>query len=128
MPKSAARRRVPAVPASETPDVLAILLKQGVLDEEQAERVRRAQKINGYPAEQAMVQLGLVNEVQIAPVVDLAPEVSDPVVDVGHPKGGRSHVHSSATRAEVQRHTDQRHALRSHARPDASTPGASHST
>jgi general secretion pathway protein E len=66
MPKSTARSRVPAVAASETPDVLAILIKQGVLDGEQAERVRRAEKINGYPAEQAMVQLGLVNEVQIA--------------------------------------------------------------
>ena len=80
MPRSAARRRVPAVPASETPDVLAILLKQGVLDEEQAERVRRAQKINGYPAEQAMVQLGLVNEVQIAQA--LATESGLPYVKI----------------------------------------------
>jgi general secretion pathway protein E len=80
MPRPAARRRVPTVPASEAPDVLAILVKQGVVNEEQAERVRRAQKVNGYPAEQAMVQLGLVNEVQIAQA--LAAESGLPYVKI----------------------------------------------
>jgi general secretion pathway protein E len=80
MPRSAARRRVRAVPAPEAPDVLAILVKQGVVNEEQAERVRRAQKVNGYPAEQALVQLGVVNEVQIAQA--LAAESGLPYVKI----------------------------------------------
>jgi general secretion pathway protein E len=68
------------VPAPEAPDVLAILVKQGVVNEEQAERVRRAQKVNGYPAEQALVQLGVVNEVQIAQA--LAAESGLPFVKI----------------------------------------------
>ncbi len=79
MPKTA-RRRAPVSPVSEAPDILAILLKQGVVDEEQAERVRRAQKVNAYPTEQALVQLGLVNEVQIAQA--LAAESGLPYVKI----------------------------------------------
>jgi general secretion pathway protein E len=79
MPRTV-RRRATVTPASEAPDVLAILLKQGVLSEEQAERVRRAQKVNRYPAEQAVVQLGMVNEVQIAQA--LAAESGLPFVKI----------------------------------------------
>ena len=50
------------------------------MNEEQAERVRRAQKVNGYPVEQALVQLGLVNEVQIAQA--LAAESGLPYVKI----------------------------------------------
>ena len=40
-------------------DVVAILLKQGVLSEEQAEKVRRASRLGTVSAEQAVMQLGL---------------------------------------------------------------------
>jgi general secretion pathway protein E len=52
--------------APEPPELLAVLVEQSVLSPEQAERVRRAQKVNRYSAEQAVLQLGLANEVQIA--------------------------------------------------------------
>lgn len=50
------------------------------MNEEQAERVRRAQKINSFSVEQAIVQLGLVNEVQIAQA--LAAEAGLPYVKI----------------------------------------------
>ena len=37
-----------------------------MLTAEQADKVRRAQKVNGLTAEQAVLQLGVANEVQIA--------------------------------------------------------------
>jgi general secretion pathway protein E len=80
MPRSASRRSVPVVPGPETPDILAILLKQGVVSEEHVDKVRRAQKVNGFPVEQALVQLGIVNEVQIAQA--LAAEVGLPYVKI----------------------------------------------
>jgi len=60
-----ARKTAPAA-APEAPGLLAVLVAQKVLSAEQAERVRRAQKVNGFTAEQAILQLGLVSDVQIA--------------------------------------------------------------
>jgi general secretion pathway protein E len=59
------RKSAPAMP-SEAPDLLAVLVAQKVLGADQAERVRRAQKVNGMAAEQAVLTLGLVSDVQIA--------------------------------------------------------------
>ncbi len=58
MPRPAARKAASAVSLSEAPDLLAILVKQGMLNEEQAERVARARKVNAFSVEQAVVQLG----------------------------------------------------------------------
>jgi general secretion pathway protein E len=63
--------RKPAAPAALTPavpttDILPILVGQKVLNLEQAERVRRSAKVNSMTTEQAIVQMGLANEVQIA--------------------------------------------------------------
>jgi general secretion pathway protein E len=69
MPRSTSRKSAPAAPATVAPDLLAILLRQGVMNEEQVEKVRRAQKVNQFSAEQALVQLSVVNEVQIAQAV-----------------------------------------------------------
>ncbi|MGD8896970.1 MAG: ATPase, T2SS/T4P/T4SS family [Acidobacteriota bacterium] len=69
MARSTPRKGAPAVAVTDTPDLLAILLRQGVMNEEQAERVRRAQKVNSYSVEQGLVQLAIVNEVQIAQAV-----------------------------------------------------------
>jgi general secretion pathway protein E len=66
------RRRatdVAPAPAASTTDVLPILVDQKVLTAEQADRVRRTIRINSVPAEQAVIQLGLANEVQIAQAV-----------------------------------------------------------
>jgi len=59
-------RKTAAAPVGEAPDVIGVLVRQGMLDAEQVERVRRAQKVNGLSAEQAVIQLGLATEVQIA--------------------------------------------------------------
>ena len=56
-------------PPTHTTDVLPILVAQKVLTAEQAERVRRTIKLNNVPAEQAVIQLGIANEVQIAQAV-----------------------------------------------------------
>ncbi len=80
MPRSTSHKSAPAAVAMEAPDLLAILLRQGVMNEEQAERVRRAQKVNSLSAEQAIVQLGLVNEVQVAQA--LAAEAELPYVKI----------------------------------------------
>jgi general secretion pathway protein E len=80
MPRSTSRKSAPAAAVTEAPDLLAILLRQGVMNEEQVERVRRAQKINSLSAEQAIVQLALVNEVQVAQA--LAAEAGLPYVKI----------------------------------------------
>jgi len=59
---------VPAV-ATEAADLLQILVARRVLNAEQAERVRRTQKIGNVPTEQAVIQLGFANEVQVAQAV-----------------------------------------------------------
>src|SRR5262245_61940335 len=57
----------PAPPAPEpTTDILPILVAQKVLTAEQADRVRRAVKMRTMGREQAVVQMGFANEVQIA--------------------------------------------------------------
>jgi general secretion pathway protein E len=67
--------RKPARPALPAPapeaalDVLPILVAQNVLTAEQAERVRRTTRLNSVPAEQAVIQLAMANEVQIAQAI-----------------------------------------------------------
>jgi general secretion pathway protein E len=57
---------VVAAPVETSVDLVALLLSQRVLSPEHAERVRRSQKLNNYTAEQAILQLGLATDVQIA--------------------------------------------------------------
>ncbi len=59
-------RKAPAVTAPEAPELLAVLLAQRVLSADQVEKVRRAQKVNGLGAEQAVIQLGVASDAQIA--------------------------------------------------------------
>ena len=59
-------RKTAAATAPEAPELLSVLVAQNVLSADQAEKVRRAQKVNGFTAEQAVLQLGLVSDVQIA--------------------------------------------------------------
>jgi general secretion pathway protein E len=68
----------PTAPA--TPDLLAVLIEQKVLSAEQAEKVRRAQKVNGLTAEQAVIQLGVASDAQIAQA--LAAHVGLPYVKI----------------------------------------------
>jgi len=50
----------------ESPQLLDVLVRQRLLSEDQVERVQRAQRVNGLSLEQAVIQLGLASEVQIA--------------------------------------------------------------
>jgi general secretion pathway protein E len=59
----------PAASATTATDILPILVARKVLTTEQAERVRRTARMNSVAAEQAIVQLGLASEVQIAQAV-----------------------------------------------------------
>src|SRR5450432_1996227 len=60
----------PVVAAEPTVDILPILVTRKVLLGEQAERVRRATRMNtAQTVEQAIIQLGFANEVQIAQAV-----------------------------------------------------------
>jgi len=67
--------RKPAPPSAATAspepstDVLPILVTQKVITGEQAERVRRAVRVNSLSREQAIVQMGFANEVQIAKAI-----------------------------------------------------------
>jgi len=65
MPTPTARKNA-APPASGATDVLSVLLAVRLVTPEQAERVKRAMKLNGLAAEQTVLQLGLVSDVQIA--------------------------------------------------------------
>jgi general secretion pathway protein E len=66
------RKPPPSTPAaaSTTPepstDILPILVAQKVITAEQAEKVRRAMRLNSQTREQAIVQLGITSEVHIA--------------------------------------------------------------
>ena len=73
------RKAVPA-PAPAGTDLLAVLTAQKLLGPEQAERVRRAQKVNGLTLEQALLQLGVVSDAQIAQA--LAAHVGLPYVKI----------------------------------------------
>jgi general secretion pathway protein E len=66
--------------ASETPDLLALLVGRGLLTPEQAERVRRATRVNSLSVEQSIAQLGFANEIQIAQA--LAAESGLPYVKI----------------------------------------------
>ncbi|MBI3932453.1 MAG: Flp pilus assembly complex ATPase component TadA [Acidobacteria bacterium] len=63
---SAPQAKAIVAPPPESPDLLHVLVAQSVLTAEQAERVRRATRVNSLSAEHAVVQLGLANEVQVA--------------------------------------------------------------
>jgi len=61
--------RRPGATAPAQPDgttLLGVLVRQKVLTPEQADRVHRATKVSGTSATQAVMQLGLANEAQIA--------------------------------------------------------------
>src|SRR5438128_4133209 len=61
------RKSGPVAPApAETTDLLPILVSRRVLTAEQAERVRRATRVGSLGTEQAIIQLGFANEIQIA--------------------------------------------------------------
>ena len=70
----------PAPAPTPTYDVLPILVAQNVLTAEQAERVRRTTRLNSVPPEQAVIQLAMANEVQIAQA--LAAHVGIPYVKI----------------------------------------------
>ena len=68
-------RKPPATSAAKTPaaaieaapvDILPILVSRRALTPEQAEKVRRTSKLNNVSVEQAVLQLGVASEVQIA--------------------------------------------------------------
>jgi general secretion pathway protein E len=63
---TASSKKNAAAPAAETPGLLAVLLAQHVLSADQVERLKRAQKVNGLGVEQAVLQLGLASDAQIA--------------------------------------------------------------
>jgi general secretion pathway protein E len=50
----------------ERPDILTLFRQQRILTPEHVERVRRAMKMSRVTAEQALVQLGVMNEIQLA--------------------------------------------------------------
>jgi general secretion pathway protein E len=60
-----ARKTAPAT-LPGTPELLALLVERGVLSVDDADAVRRAQRASGSTTEQAVTQLGLVTDVQIA--------------------------------------------------------------
>jgi general secretion pathway protein E len=60
------QRQNAAPPPGGVNDVVSALVGARTINAEQAERVRRATKLNGLSEEQTVLQLGFVNEVQIA--------------------------------------------------------------
>jgi general secretion pathway protein E len=75
------RRTATAAPGgNESVDLLAVLIKRKALTAEQAERARRSSKLNGLTVEQALMQGGLLTEIQIAQAV--AAEVGLPFVKI----------------------------------------------
>ena len=69
MTAPASRKPSPAPAAAEGPDLLSVLVERRVLTTETLDKVRRAMKVNGSTAEQAIVQLGITSEVKIAQAV-----------------------------------------------------------
>ena len=67
-PAAPTQRRSPAQ-AEAAPDLLHILVAQRALTGEQADKVRRAMKIGNTSAEQTLLQLGILSEVQVAQAV-----------------------------------------------------------
>jgi general secretion pathway protein E len=69
-PSSPRKPVASAATTADAPDLLNVLLAQHALTAEQVERVRRSQRVNSaVPLDQAIIQLGFVNEVQIAKAV-----------------------------------------------------------
>ena len=66
MKRMPAPRKTAAASVGESPQLIGVLVRQGVLVDDQVERVQRAQKVNGLSTEQAIIQLGFASEVQIA--------------------------------------------------------------
>jgi general secretion pathway protein E len=62
----ASRKTASAASVGSAPDLLGVLVRQGLLGPEQVDRVKRAQKVGGLTAEHAIIQLGIATEVQIA--------------------------------------------------------------
>jgi general secretion pathway protein E len=61
------RKTAPAPPPPiDSPELIPILVSRKVLTQEQAERAKRSSRVNNVTAEQAVVQLGLASEIQIA--------------------------------------------------------------
>ena len=73
------RKTAGAAPADST-DLLGLLIARAVLTAEQAERVRRAARINSLTLEQAIAQLGFAGDIQIAQT--LAAEAGLPYVKI----------------------------------------------
>jgi general secretion pathway protein E len=69
-----------AAASSETTDLLGLLVARAVLTAEQAERVRRAARVNSLTLEQSVVQLGFASDIQIAQT--LATEAGLPYVKI----------------------------------------------
>ncbi len=76
----ATRKTAPATGLQEALDLLRVLVQQKVLTTEQADKVRRAQRMNGVSAEQAVLQLGAASDAQIAQA--LAAHVGLPYVKI----------------------------------------------
>jgi general secretion pathway protein E len=68
-PPAPAKPASAAPAATETLDLLPILTARRVLTAEQAERVRRSARVSSLTTEQAVIQLGLASEVQIAQAI-----------------------------------------------------------
>src|SRR4030095_7514062 len=69
MTAPASRKPSPAPAAAEGPDLLSVLVERRVLTAETRAKARRARKVTGSTAEQAIVQLGITSEVKIAQAV-----------------------------------------------------------
>jgi general secretion pathway protein E len=69
-----------AAAPGEANDLLTMLVTHAVLTVEQADRVRRAVRVNSLPLEQAVVQLGFASEIQVAQT--LAAEAGLPYVKI----------------------------------------------
>jgi general secretion pathway protein E len=63
---TSAARKTAANAGTQAPELLSVLVAQKVLTTDQAERARRAQKLNGLGPEQAVLQFGLASDAQIA--------------------------------------------------------------
>jgi hypothetical protein len=55
-----------APPPAESPELLPILVARKVLTPEQADRAKRSARMSNVTTEQAVVQLGMASEIQIA--------------------------------------------------------------
>src|SRR5918994_120848 len=74
------QRKTAAPTPADSTDLLGLLIARAVLTAEQAERVRRAARINSLTLEQAIAQLGFASDIQIAQT--LAAEAGLPYVKI----------------------------------------------